>query len=72
MHRMRQLVRLTPFVGRFVHARPSIARLDTLRSAGQERIVKAQWAEWHARIERIKSNPLTAAAKAEVANAAPK
>ena len=38
-----------------------LTELDTLRTAGQERVVKEKWVEWRARIDRIKANPLTAA-----------
>ena len=37
-----------------------LTELDTLRAAGQERIVGEQWKEWEARIAAIKKNPLTA------------
>jgi len=37
----------------------NLAELETLRSAGQERISGEQWNDWHARIMAIKKNPLT-------------
>jgi predicted ATPase len=36
--------------------------LDELRTAGQERIAKDEWASWKDRIEQIKKNPLTVGA----------
>lgn len=35
-----------------------LADLEKLRAAGQERVVKQDWAEWRNRIEQIKKNPL--------------
>ena len=37
-----------------------LTELETLRTAGQDRVVKDAWTEWKRRIDRIKTNPLTA------------
>ena len=38
----------------------SLADLERLRGAGQDRVVKDVWAKWKTLIDRIKHNPLTA------------
>jgi hypothetical protein len=38
----------------------SLAELDRLRGAGQDRVVKDVWTKWKGLITQIKANPLTA------------
>jgi predicted ATP-dependent endonuclease of OLD family len=40
--------------------RAYLAELQKLRTDGQDRVVGDKWAEWKRRIDRIKTNPLTA------------
>lgn len=36
-----------------------VLELDSLRAAGQERVVEPAWTEWRSRIEHMKNNPLS-------------
>jgi hypothetical protein len=49
-----------------------LSELETLRAAGQERIVDDQWTDWASRIESIKKNPLAIPASAGTAPSLPR
>ncbi len=61
----RRLIDEVAFIGtdgeQFVHVLNGyLAELESLRSAGQQRIVDGQWDRWRQRIEGIRKNPLSA------------